>query len=108
MKTLFTLAALAAASLAAPVIAQDASPHARSYAVEVADLDLGNPAHVARLDRRIARAVHTMCSFSPTWDFVTRARVRDCVARASADATAQRDRVIAAATQSPDIRTASR
>lgn len=108
MKTLFTLAALAAAAIAAPATAQVAAPETMTRAVRVADLDLNDPAHVSRLDWRIGRAARAMCHVSSSYDLTAKQRVRACVAKAMADAATQRDQAIAAARQSPETRTASR
>jgi UrcA family protein len=108
MKTLFTLAALAAAPLAAPAMAQTSAAETLTRAVRVADLDLGKSAHVERLDERIGKAARAMCRVPSAFDLATRLRVRECVSRAMADATAQRDRAVAAASAAPETRTASR
>lgn len=108
MKTFFTLAALAAAALAAPATAQVSTSEALSRGVRVADLNLNDPVHVARLDRRIGRAARAMCRVSSSYDLATKQRVRACIAKAQSDATAQRNQAIAAAQQSPETRTASR
>jgi len=108
MKTLFTLAALAAATVAAPATAQVAVPETVTRAVRVVDLDLNDPAHVSKLDRRIGRAARAMCRISSSYDLTAKQRVRACVAKAMTDATTQRDQAIAAARQSPETRTASR
>jgi UrcA family protein len=108
MKMLFTLAALAAAAIAAPAAAQVAAPETLSRAVRVADLDLENPVHVARLDRRIGRAARAMCDAGPTYGPAAKRQVRHCIIKARTDAAAQRDQAIAAARLSPGTRTASR
>lgn len=109
MKMLFTLAALAAATLAVPAAAQVSVPETVSRAVRVADLDLNDPAHVARLDQRIERAAASMCRISSHYDRAARQRERDCVAKALTKAGDLRDQAIAAAAQrSAATQTASR
>lgn len=109
MKTFLTLAALAAATLAVPAPAQVAVPEIVSRAVHVADLDLNDPAHVARLDQRIERAAASMCRISSHYDRAARERERACISKALADAATLRDQAIGAAAQrSSTTRTASR
>ncbi|RHW16812.1 UrcA family protein [Sphingomonas gilva] len=108
MKTLITLAALAAGAIAAPGFAQVAQTETLSRAVRVADLNLSDPAHVAKLDRRIGKAARAMCRTSTTYDLAAKLRVRDCIAKATADAARQRDMAVAAARGPAETRTASR
>jgi UrcA family protein len=108
MKMIFTLAALAAAAVAAPVTAQVAAPETQSRAVRVADLNLSDPVHVARLDRRISRAARAMCDAGTSYGPAAKRRVRHCITKAQANAASQRDQAIAAARLSPETRTASR
>lgn len=99
MKTFITLAALAAAAIAVPVAAQVTVPETVSRAVHVADLNLNDPTHVARLDQRIERAAASMCRINAQFDRGARARERACVAEALTNAGALRDQAIAAAAQ---------
>jgi UrcA family protein len=66
MKTILTLAALAAAATATPVIAQSAAPDV--VRVSYADLDLRSGAGRAAFNRRIAQAVHDACGTISTAD----------------------------------------
>lgn len=59
MKTILTLAALAAAATGAPALAQTASEQV--VRVSYADLDLRSGAGRAALDRRIGQAVRDAC-----------------------------------------------
>lgn len=108
MKMLFTLAALAVAAIATPAAAQVAAPETLSRAVRIADLNLKNPIHIARLDRRIGRAARAMCDAGTTYGPAVKRRVQHCITKAQTDAAAQRDQAIAAARLSPETRTASR
>lgn len=77
MKTLFTLAALAAATLAAPAIAEQ--PQApETQRVRYADLDLSKPADVQRFDLRINRAARWACGDISTFDLAGQNRADDC------------------------------
>ena len=67
MKTLFTLAALAAATLAAPALAEQPQT-AATQSVHYADLDLSKPGDVQRLDLRINRAARWACGDVSNFD----------------------------------------
>lgn len=108
MKTFFALTALAVLTPLAPATAQATYPETLTRAVRVADLNLADPAHVARLDARIGRAARAMCRISFASDLATRKRVRDCVAKALADSTIQRDRAVAGYRPAVQVRTANR
>ena len=78
------LAALAAASIAAPAAAQEASVH-----VPYGDLDLADPAGVAALEDRIAVAVEAVCSKVEPRRIRTQVAWEECKARSLADAMEQ-------------------
>jgi UrcA family protein len=108
MKTFFTLAAVAALTPLAPATAQTTYSDTLSRSVRVADLNLADPAQVARLDARIHRAARAMCRIEFSSVFIARKRVRECVSKVLADSAAQRDRAIAGYRGLADIRTANR
>lgn len=87
--------ALASPALASPALASEASPP--SVKVQVADLDLTTPAGQRALDRRLNRAVRSVCADS---GFRTGSRVMSreglaCLAKARASV---RDQVAALTT----------
>jgi UrcA family protein len=96
MKTL--LAALIAASIATPALAQDISAP-RSFSVRHADLNLASEAGVRALDRRIHNAASAACGTPSSADARGRQKVETCREEAKAGALAQRSKVIAAARQ---------
>jgi UrcA family protein len=75
MKILLTLAALAAASTAAPALAQ--APTAE-VVVSYADLDLSSPAGQRALDRRLVHAVREACGDASDADLHGKNLVRSC------------------------------
>lgn len=97
MKTIASLAALAAAFLVVPATAQGPAAPSRSMIVKTADLDLTSARGLARLDLRVHRAAVALCGKSP--DFDVRGRNLDgrCVASAKAKAAATVTAAIAAA-----------
>lgn len=108
MKTLLTLAAFAALCPLAPVTAQSANPDTLTRSVRVADLNLADPAHVARLDARIGRAARAMCRVEFSSDLIARRKMRECVEKVLADSSVQRDRAVAGYRPAAVIRTANR
>ena len=98
MKTLLSLAALAAAFTAMPASAQTPAP--ATVAVSTADLDLRSPAGIAALDRRIHAAVHTLCGDASDVDIHGKNVVGRCRTATLAAVAAQRDQAIALARRS--------
>jgi UrcA family protein len=97
MKMLFTplgLLALALAPAAAPAAARSAA--APSVHVSYADLNLASQAGVHALDRRLARAVRTVCAEGST-DLGRQLAARHCIAATRAALAAERQRVVAVA-----------
>ena len=94
MKTLLSLAALAAAFTALPASAQTAAAPA-SVAVATADLDRRSPAGIAALDRRIHAAVRTLCGEASDVDLHGKNAVGKCRVEALAQAETQRAQAIA-------------
>ena len=105
MKTLLSFAALVAASIATPALAQDVSGQ-RSFSVRHADLNLASEAGVRTLDRRIHNAVSAACGTPSSADPKGRQKVEDCREQAKASAAAQRSSLIAAARQPSSTRLA--
>ena len=96
MKSFLTLAAVAAAALATPAVAQSALD-AGQVRVGYADLDLNSRAGVRTLDRRIRTAVEAACGPISSFDPRGKNIVLDCRAETLALARAQRDVAVAAA-----------
>ena len=107
MKILLPLAALAAGFLVTPALAQ-AVPDAAPRIVRHADLRLDTASGVARLDRRIEIAVREACGTSGSFDRAGRKAIERCRTATLAQATSQRDRVIAAAQANPGQMLAAR
>ena len=96
MRNLTPFAALAAALLATPGLAQSVEPSTR-IAVAYADLNLSSPAGIATLDRRIHAAIVSACGPVSDADPAGKNRARDCRVRLAGEVAAQRDHVLAAA-----------
>ena len=107
MKTLLTLAAAAAASIASPAAAQSPIPVDGHLVVSYADLDLTTEAGVRTLDRRILTAVQQACGATSEFDPAGKNRIRECRAETLAQARAQRDVAIAAASGPNQVQLAS-
>ncbi|HEY9552812.1 UrcA family protein [Allosphingosinicella sp.] len=105
MNRIIILAALVAAPLLAPALAQEAALADQTEFVSYDDLDLGNAADVRILDRRIRTAVEAACGPASNADPAGRNEVRRCRAETTARVAAQRNVAIAEARQ--PVRTAS-
>lgn len=90
LKTLMTTVLIFAA---APALAN--APKAAH--VGIADLNLASAQGVAELDRRLDRAVKTVCATGPAADLRTTLAARSCLVKTKATAALQRDAAIAAA-----------
>jgi len=101
MKTLSSLAILAAALCVAPAAAQAPSTSDRTLVVRYADLDLNSPAGISALDRRIHAAVRIACGTASDADVHGKNLVLQCRADTLASVAAQREKAIALAGQSP-------
>lgn len=106
MQKLLILAALAAVSIGQPASAQTA-PANPSVAVAHKDLDLRTEAGAKALDRRIWRAVVTVCGSAPDFDIAGKNDVRQCRRDTKRVASAQADVVVASATRDQPIRVSS-
>ncbi len=107
MSKLLILAALAAASLAKPAMAQPL-PQPRSVLVEHSDLDLATERGAKALDRRIWRAVVTVCGTASDYDLEGRNEVRECRRETRALASAEAERVVASKARSRKIEVTTR
>jgi len=85
MSKFHLLSALLAAALVAPATAEDGA-EAASVVVQTGDLDLTNPAHQRRLNRRVQAAIGVICG-SPGRDLTAAQDAIACrrLARAKAD-----------------------
>jgi UrcA family protein len=78
MKRIITLAALVAAPLFAPALAQAPASADRVQIVSYADLDLSKEADVRKLDRRVRAAVKNVCGAASDVDVAGKNEVRRC------------------------------
>ncbi|WP_439568532.1 UrcA family protein [Sphingopyxis sp.] len=106
MKKLLILAALAAAPVSQPALAQSA-PATHSVAVQHRDLDLRTEAGAKSLDRRIWRAVVEVCGTAPDFDLKGKNDVRQCRADTRQLASAQAEQAIADVTRAQRIQVTS-
>ena len=106
MQKLLILAAIAAVSTGQPVLAQPA-PANPSIAVTHRDLDLRTEAGTKTLDRRIWRAVVTVCGTAPDYDIEGKNEVRQCRRDTRRVASAEADLAIAGATRDQNIQVSS-
>ena len=106
MQKLLILAALAAVSIGQPVSAQTA-PANPSVAVAHKDLDLRTTDGAKALDRRIWRAVVTVCGTAPDFDIAGKNDVRQCRRDTKRVASAQADVVVASASRDQLIQVSS-
>lgn len=108
MKKLLILAALTTASFGQPALAQPApAPASPSVIVPHKDLDLRSEAGAKTLDRRIWRAVVTVCGTASDFDLEGKNDVRQCRHDTRLLASAQADLAIAGASRDPLIRISS-
>jgi UrcA family protein len=106
MQKLLILAALAAASFGQPALAQPARANA-SAVVQHKDLDLRTEAGAKALDRRIWRAVVTVCGTASEYDLEGKNDVRECRRDTRVLASAQAELAIAGALRGEPVRVAS-
>lgn len=103
MKMLLTLAALAAAPLGQPAHAEPA-PATNSAVVVHSDLDLATVRGTRTLERRIWRAVVTVCGSASEYDLEGKNNVRQCRRDTLRQASEQADAVVASAKRAEPIR----
>ena len=106
MQKLLILATLAAVSTGQPASAQTA-PANPSVAVAHRDLDLRTEAGAKALDRRIWRAVVTVCGTAPDYDIEGKNEVRECRRDTRRVASEQADLAIAGAARDQKIQVSS-
>jgi UrcA family protein len=106
MSKILILAALAAAPLTQPALAQNAAP--RTATVAHADLDLSTAKGVKALDRRIWRAVVAVCGTAPDYDLKGKNDVRACQRDTRLLASAEAEQVVADAARAQPIRITTR
>lgn len=92
MKTILVAAALAAVWSGAPASAQTSS-----RAVTVRDLDLGRPADIARLDRRLAAAAKAVCAEPGAATYGNYAAAKSCERATRRAVIARRNAIVSAA-----------
>ena len=89
----------AGAIRAAPALAEPASGEFQTYVsyVKTADLDLSSDGGQRTLDRRVAQAAREVCGIPSDVDLVGQNKARECRVEAVAQATGERDALLAAA-----------
>lgn len=98
------IAALTALTIGQPAFADTV---ARSADVQYKDLDLRTDSGTRTLERRLSRAVETVCGTAARIDIVGQRKVKDCQRETKLRAAAQIDRVIALAVGDPVARVAA-
>lgn len=106
MQKLLILAALAAASVGQPALAQNATPNATTI-VQHRDLELGTEAGARTLKQRIWRAVVAVCGTTSEFDLAGKNDIRQCRRDTLRIASADADVVIADASRDTPIRVSS-
>ena len=106
MTRIFALAALTAASLSAPAMAQDA-PDQRAQVVSYADLDLSSEAGRRALDRRIHVAVKEVCGTASDADVAGKNQVRRCLVDTHAQLSSVRGKALELAARPTQVASAA-
>jgi UrcA family protein len=104
---LFALALIASATTVTPTVAQAFEPVTATSVVRTADLDLSSDSGKLELDHRIVRAAYEVCGEASDVDLEGKNAVRECRAETIAQATSQREQIIAAAKSGGSILVAS-
>lgn len=99
MRMLLTAAAFVALFVA-PLVAGQAEAQGTQVTVGYADLDLSDPADVAKLDRRIRAAAQAACGKPSAADLEAQNDLARCRADAQARAALQRSQAMAKASAS--------
>ena len=109
MKTtaLFTLALIASATTVTPTVAQAFEPVTVTSIVRTADLDLSQSDGQRELERRIAQAARDVCGTASNVDVEGKNAIRQCRAETIAQASAQREQLLAAVRSGAPILVAS-
>ena len=104
---LLAMALIASAATITPTVAQAFEPVTVTSIVQTADLDLSSASGQRELDRRIVRAARTVCGEASDVDLEGKNAVRDCRSATIAQASAQREQLLAAAKTGTPILVAS-
>jgi len=102
-----TLISIALLSTGTPALAKQPNDATSVRIVQTADLNLARAAGVAQLDRRLRRAVESVCVRDNTQELGRMRVSRACRAAATRDAARQRDALLASIGSTPAVRIAS-
>jgi UrcA family protein len=105
--SLFALAIIASAATITPTVASAFEPVTATSIVQTADLDLSSDTGQRELDLRIARAARDVCGTASDVDLEGKNAVRHCRQETVAQASAQREQILAAARVGTPILVAS-
>jgi UrcA family protein len=103
---LITLAAIASAAVISPTAAS-AEPVTATSIVQTADLNLSSNVGQRELDLRIAQAAREVCGTASDVDLEGKNAVRHCREQTIAQASSQREQLVAAAKSGTPILVAS-
>lgn len=98
------LTALTVLSIGQPAFAETVD---RSVAVQYTDLNLRSEAGIRTLDRRLSRAVDTVCGTAAQIDIVGQRKIKECQRETKHRAAAQVERVIAGIMEDREVRVAA-
>ena len=104
---LFALALIASAATVTPTVAQAYEPETVTSIIRTSDLDLSNGAGQRELDRRIVQAAREVCGDPSNVDLEGKNAVRQCRSDTIAQASSQREQLLAAAKSGTPILVAS-
>ena len=104
---LFALALIASAATVTPTVAAAVEAETVTSIVRTADLDLSNDAGQRELDRRIVQAAREVCGDPSDVDLEGKNAIRHCRADTIAQASSQREQLLAAAKSGTPILVAS-
>ncbi len=104
---LFALALIASAATVTPTVAAAVEAETVTSIVRTADLDLSNDAGQRELDRRIVQAAREVCGDASDVDLEGKNAARQCRADTIAQASSQREQLLAAAKSGTPILVAS-
>ncbi len=104
---LFGLALIAAATAITPTATLALEPVTARSVVHTADLDLSSETGQRELDRRIVQAAREVCGQASDVDLEGKNAVRQCREETIAEASAQREQLLAAARSGTPILVAS-
>ena len=104
---LFALALIASVAIVSPTVAQAFEPETVTSIVRTGDLDLSNDSGQQELERRIALAAREVCGTASDADLEGKNAARQCREDTVAQASAQREQLLAAARSGTPILVAS-